>query len=453
MELNPLISKNSQNISSSYNLDSFSHMFLSVTNAKQLDNFTMRSLYFQLKLHPSIAPITSRSVWCHKSEVFFDDSFMIPLQSLAKIHLNELDISLDFFSKQLLAVKHIGSVKLPLESATVFNRNQKQILFFYKQSIQPIFSTEPEENTILHNESYQKYDDSSNYAEENTETSLIKTENPKIIGRVTCTLAFGFEDHKNFIEPPLLFNLASVQYIKKKKVPKIDVQTANLKERTITYVEENWDTFVKLNCILESPDSPKANNSHEIHSPNTHFSQKSFAQSEIITIEPSSPSTPNTPSTSDRYSHSTHLQLFESPVKEISRTQPILSPCLTPVNEINSILDEDLDTEKRIDSFIERKMMQGFGSLAPHPRVRDQHRRVSRTPPKSFQSKQNNQNRWSTPPSTPASQLIRTIEKSPSLEKILDGEDKSFDILLSDSSESSENERFTRSNGRKKHII
>lgn len=274
-------------------LDRYSHLFISVSSVDDLNELSMCSLFLKFKIHQNLASINSRVVWCHSSEARFDYGFMVPIVSLSKISLENLEISIELLSKHIRSTTFIGSCKTPVFKFNESNE-KKEILYIFKQKSFP----------------------------------LLSNDSATVVGNITCTAAFANIDQTANVIPPLTFELASVHYINTRK------KETNEKHNSVTYIDENIEAFSKLNC------SPTSN--------------KFIQCTEIISIKPS-------PAKSEDEWNGKNIQLSPTKNFQISKTQPILSPCTTPLKEIDSILDEDIDTENIIDRFMQKKMIQGFG--------------------------------------------------------------------------------------------
>ena len=404
-----------------YSLNKFSHLYIAVSVGKKLQNFSMRSLFLQFRLNPSYQPIISHSDWCHKSDIHFDSTIMIPLAKLTRIKIEDLQLAVELHTRQLLSSQHLGTTKLPLKTAEIFSKLRKPLIYFYKQSNQPILDAFSE----------------------------------SIIGRLVVTVAFGFEEHANFVEPPLKFTLTPIQPFKKyssniqlqnqsddyienpsslssidKKLTLtqkliLDTKIAEFKWYLERDVKENWEKYALANGWR------KVYNGNPLQ-----------IQSDVEQLSLSNEKTPLSPKKKDILSifddeneadkesvilHSTTPEEIVS----ISPPKPIFTPVQTPVSEIDSILDQDSDyeTEKRIDEFFEMKMkmMKQFGSTGDHRKIAARKRQgnIVKSPP---------QQRWSTP--QPES-MYPAIQRSPSLDLILEGKDNSLDIIITSSSSSS----------------
>lgn len=196
----------------------YTHLFLCISSGRRLTNFSMRSLFFQIHLHPSLCPLISHSVWCHRPDVHFNVAFYIELKQLKPLSINDLSISFDLYSRQLQSSSLLGIAKLKLDQKETLQKGRKPITYFYRQD--PV--------------------------------DLMDPYTPTPVGNIFITVALGYEDQINMIESQTRFIHGQIAPIDKKNPkytsPSIWMKAAhNHGWMSIEEIESNWMEFAKSN--------------------------------------------------------------------------------------------------------------------------------------------------------------------------------------------------------------
>lgn len=187
----------------------YTHMFISISTGRKLNNFSMRSLFFQIHIHPNFLPLISHSVWCHTQEINFNTAFSIELSKLHPLTLEDLSISFNLYWKQLQSSSLLGITTAKLNDKSATQNKNNSLLYFYDQS--PLELTDP--NLSIP------------------------------VGTIYVTIAVGNLDHLNMIEPQKHFISAQIIPINKKSGPKSLIWLQKAQENkwvSRKSIEANW---------------------------------------------------------------------------------------------------------------------------------------------------------------------------------------------------------------------
>lgn len=333
------------------------YAYICIAAGKSLNMFSMQSLNLQIKIHPSIQPLITHPIRCHREDIYFNTAVTFQLNQL-QFPAEDLDIKIELHSHHLVSSQHIATCYCPLENSQLDMNFRKPLYYFYKQSHLPFFDDRTGDKLAI----------------------------------LVVTIAFGYEEHLNYVEPSMKFNSVLLKY----KNPNTDSNPMFILE-TEEEDEENWDNF----------------DHNKKYSPITERDLKKSLSINNLSSN----------STDDEDSSISSENLENSTLKNL------LSPCTTPIKEINKLLDEDIDHENRIDLFIQKKMFQ----MTPRSEIKKR-RVMSLTP---FQK--DKLNRFSTPPG----HIGSPIKRSPSIDRIINGEDDIMNLHLSSSSDESNDDFST----------
>ncbi|OHT17235.1 hypothetical protein TRFO_12575 [Tritrichomonas foetus] len=196
----------------------YTHLFLCISSGRRLTNFSMRSLYFQINLHSSLNPLISHSVWCHRPDLHFNAAFSIALNKLLPLTINDLSISFDLYSRQLQSSSLLGVAKLELNQKETLQKARMPITYFYHQD--PV--------------------------------DLIDTYTSTPVGNIFITVALGYSEQTNLVEPQTRFIMAQIVPVDKKnsksESPSIWKKSAQKHGwLSIDEIKDNWRNIALKN--------------------------------------------------------------------------------------------------------------------------------------------------------------------------------------------------------------
>ncbi|EAY15579.1 hypothetical protein TVAG_495980 [Trichomonas vaginalis G3] len=349
-----------------------SYAFICITTGKNLNSFSMQSLFLKLKIHKSVEPIITQPVWCHREDIYFDTAIMFQLKQL-QFPPEELDISFELHARHLVTSQHLGTCRCPLIESHLAEDFRKPLYYFYKQAHLP----------------------------------LVDTRTGERLAKFVITIAFGYEEHLDYVEPSIKFNSVLLKY--KGDHHEVPFPYAF---KTVSDIEENWKLFAMA----------------EGWSPPAKLQLVDFSKNSV-TIDPEEEEESNENNLTNNLDISANTVIFRS-----TDTPKILSPCITPVKEINKILDQDISHEKRIDTFIQRKIIQmSTPKTEPRKFINARARSLTISPIDKIRC-------FSTP--APADYVGSPIRRSPSIDRIINGEDNIMDLHFSNSSDDDDADIF-----------
>lgn len=383
----------------SMNPSRFSHLYVCVSSARKLNRFSMRSLFIKIQLHPLVQPLISHSVWCHRPDIQFNAAFMIDLDKMPKVSIYNLNLDIELHTRQLQSSQQVGNTRLQMKQGDSLIRANLPIIYYFKESTVPII------DTLSSNE----------------------------VGKFVVTVALGYQEHRNHVEPPIRFVSAVIKRIspgspkERKTEEKWMIQAEKHGWMSKDFILENWEKFARDQGWYES----KTNFSIENSDPLTIGLQITPQASGDLLNQPYIEDF--TPEEVQRHSISlvndTVDILPEKIKKKMRITHPITvmrkQPKSAPrfFDQYRAKIESEADFDKNVGKYIKRKNSTSFRRFQSLPRNRRSTRipRVPTHPPLNISPK---------PPKRMESPNPRSIVKSPSLERILAGIEQPEGLLF-----------------------
>ncbi|OHS97209.1 hypothetical protein TRFO_36591 [Tritrichomonas foetus] len=147
---------------------SFSHFFVCVTKAFNLVGCSMKSLQLKIRVIPSLPIIETNTIWCIDSDVNFRCGYALDFKKYANyFNLGDYTPVIEFYRKQPDSVELFGFSLLPLSVVEKTECAGKPLTYLYK----------------------------------NQAIDIRQFTTGQIIGYLTVTIALGYPQHQQFIDP------------------------------------------------------------------------------------------------------------------------------------------------------------------------------------------------------------------------------------------------------------
>jgi hypothetical protein len=145
----------------------FSHFFICVTKAFHLTGCSMQSLFLRLRVIPSLPVIDTSPIWCIDSEVDFRCGYALDFSRIPSFSLGEFTPVIEFYRRKGSESELYAFALLPLSVQEAVECSGRVLTFLYKNRGVPLV--------------------------------LIASGQP--IGTITVTIALGFPEHQQFLNP------------------------------------------------------------------------------------------------------------------------------------------------------------------------------------------------------------------------------------------------------------
>lgn len=150
--------------------DPFTHFFITITKAQNLDNCSNRSLFLKIRVHPSIPIIESPCVWCSNRDAIFNVAYSLDFTKIPPFNLGDFTPVVEMYRRFNSSNELIAVTLLPLKA---IKENMK---------------CGPKNRMLT-------------YLYRETPVMLKDLTSGSTIGSMKITIAFGFIEHEPLLDP------------------------------------------------------------------------------------------------------------------------------------------------------------------------------------------------------------------------------------------------------------